>query len=225
MSRTFSFFKPRAETEITRRNLPHWQQEQVCYFLTFRTSDSLPANVRKHWSMERNEWLAAHGISTSDDNWHQKLAALPEEKQKVFHQTFSKKMHEILDAGHGECLLRRTELRQIMVDALKFFDGSRYWLGGYVIMPNHVHVLFQSLVEDGLKHAGYSWKHFTAHEIHKKLGRVGQGNFWMGESYDHIVRSKEQFLHYQKYIRDNPQKAGLRDGEFSVFLPEDVEFL
>jgi type I restriction enzyme R subunit len=49
------------------------------------------------------------------------------------------------------------------------------------------------------------------------------GHFWHGETYDHIVRSQSEFLHYRDYIRQNPAKAGLKEGEYSLFLPELAE--
>ena len=42
------------------------------------------------------------------------------------------------------------------------------------------------------------------------MGRTGK--LWLGESFDHIVRSGEQLEYFRKYIADNPEK--LRQGEF-----------
>ena len=39
------------------------------------------------------------------------------------------------------CLLKESPDADIVEEALRHFDGERYWLGSYVIMPNHVHVL------------------------------------------------------------------------------------
>ncbi len=57
-----------------------------------------------------------------------------------------------------------------------------------------------------------SVKGFSAREINKVIGQ--KGVVWQKESYDHIVRSTEQLVAFQKYIRDNPAKAGLREGAF-----------
>lgn len=169
MPRSFTFFKHDLPVEITQRNLPHWEQPEVCYFLTFRTDDSLPAEVMAVWKSERDLWLRAHGVDSSLEGWHSKLENLTETQAHEFHRTFSKRMHEMLDAGHGECLLRHADLRRIVMEALHHFDEERYRLGGFVVMPNHVHVLVQCLGGTRLKRMCYSWKHFTAREINRVL--------------------------------------------------------
>lgn len=124
-------------------------------------------------------------------------------------------MHALLDAGHGECLLQRCAVRAIVENSLKYFDGQRYLLGDFVIMPNHVHLLVQFQGSTTLKQQTYGWKKFTAREINNLLGR--RGHFWQGETYDHIVRSERAFLAFRKYIFENPKKAGLRTGEYSHY--------
>lgn len=134
MPRRFTFFKRDEAVEVTRRNLPHWEQPGVCYFLTFRTADSLPAEVMEGWRRERDCWLRGHGVDPEDEDWHAMLEMLPEREHHEFHRTFSRKMHEMLDAGHGACLLKRIELREIVAEALRHFDEERYLLGGYADM-------------------------------------------------------------------------------------------
>lgn len=46
------------------------------------------------------------------------------------------------DAARPYRALRDPRLTQIVADRLHHFDGQRYDLGSYAIMPNHVHVLF-----------------------------------------------------------------------------------
>lgn len=70
-------------------------------------------------------------------------------------------------------VLREGRYKSVIVQdeakALRHFDEERYRLGGFVVMPNHAHVLVQCLGETRLKGMGYSWKHFTAREINKVL--------------------------------------------------------
>jgi type I restriction enzyme R subunit/putative DNA methylase len=40
------------------------------------------------------------------------------------------------------------------------------------------------------------------------LHRTGE-RFWQDESFDHWVRSEGEFIRIQKYIENNPVKAGL----------------
>ena len=213
----FSFFKPQEIVEKSRRFLPHWEQSDVCYFLTFRTLDSIPQDVMKGWCDERHAWLGARGIDGEHEDWHSLLEGLSAEDRQEFHALFSRRMHELLDECAGECLLKRAELRQIVVEALLHFRGCRYELGGLVVMPNHVHVLMQCLGEHRMKAQVTAWKRYSARCLHEALGR--KGHFWLGETYDHIVRSREQFEHYQRYIRENPAKAKLGVDEATVWMP------
>ena len=57
-----------------------------------------------------------------------------------------------------------------------------------------------------------SWKSFTAHKLNEILGR--KGPLWQDESFDCIVRNESQLEKIGFYIRENPQKAGLKAGEF-----------
>ena len=209
----FSFFDPFAPTVITHRNLPHWEQPGVCYFLTFRTADSLPTELLRDFNMERGYWLEAHGIDPTSDDWHLHIAGLPEADRKSYNERFSSLIQKNLDAGHGECLLQTNEVRSIVAECFHHFDGVRYVLGDFVIMPNHVHLLVQFVGSGRLKRQMYAWKRFTARQINKHLNRTG--HFWQGESYDHIVRSEAQWMAYRRYIADNPLKAKLDEGCFT----------
>jgi REP element-mobilizing transposase RayT len=217
--RHFSFFRPEDEVRITERNLPHWEQPHVCYFLTYRTMDSIPKEVMDAWIRERSHWLTHHGIEVhANEDWHSRLELLTAAERAEFHGHFSTQLQDYLDQGHGQCVLRRATLRHIVAESLRCFDEERYRLGGFVIMPNHVHVLVQCLGSTRVKPMGNSWKRYTACEINKRLGR--SGHFWQGESHDHIVRSPQQFWHYRRYIEENPAKAHLNARHATVFLPE-----
>src|SRR5471030_1122959 len=48
---------------------------------------------------------------------------------------------ELLDRGWGACWLRRDEIARLVEDAFLTFDGARYRLHAWTVMPNHVHVL------------------------------------------------------------------------------------
>ena len=113
------------------------------------------------------------------------------------------------DAAHGPVFLRRPEIAAIVVEALD--DGDvrfgRYTLHAFVVMPNHVHVLATPRI------AARQWlgplKGFTAHEANLILGL--KGPFWQDESYDHLVRDRQEFERIQRYIERNPVRAGLAD--------------
>ncbi|MEX2015034.1 MAG: transposase, partial [Candidatus Hydrogenedentales bacterium] len=137
---------------------------------------------------------------------------LPFAIREEFRSTLASRWNHALDAGHGACVLRRPELSKIVSDSLMHFDGDRYELTDYVVMPNHVHLIAAFYDEELLLNQCDSWKHFTAMHINRALGR--RGRFWQQDGFDHLVRSPEQFDALRRYIADNPQLARLRAGEF-----------
>jgi type I restriction enzyme R subunit len=209
----FELFDPLGELNVRcGSSLPHWYQPGVTYFITFRTDDSIPARVAVAWHYRREDWLRQHGIVPQAAGWKTALAALPRRAQREFHETFSREYLEYLDRGHGACVLRHPELAAIVANSLQHFDGQRYHLGDFVVMPNHVHLLACLLGETKLETQCDSWKHFTATQINRHLSR--RGRFWQEESFDHLVRTPEQFDAIRQYIAANPLHARLRPGSY-----------
>ena len=134
--------------------------------------------------------------------------------RKEFPKITAKNWSGIWSEGIGACWLRNPELSAIVENALRHFDGDRYLLGSYVIMPNHVHVLVRPTMEHKLPDILQSWKSFTAKEANKSLGR--SGGFWQDESFDHIVRDEQQLQKFSRYIEENPLKAGLPEGQYRI---------
>ena len=208
----FKPFNPDGETHKFRNHLPHWRQNGTTYFVTSRLGDSIPKATLDAWFKERALWLRANHCASVDD-----VENLPEEKRRAFHRHFTEKFHKFLDAGMGECLLRQPPLAQIVADAFRFFDGQRYELGEFVVMPNHVHLLLTPKPEHDLSGIMQSLKRHTPSEINKRLGR--EGSLWQQESFSHIVRIGEQLAKFQRYIAENPAKARLKEGEYLLWKP------
>ena len=206
------FFDPHTEYTVIERKLPHRLQAGVVCFATWRTDDSIPTSVLEEWRQERRQWLRLHGINPIARNWRQQLQLLDTEAQTEFYQHFSKRWHDELDACHGACVLREHSNAVIVSKSLRHFDGDRYELTDFIVMPNHVHLLATFPAEDSMLAQCESWKHFTAHQINRRLG--SSGRFWQQDGFDHLVRSEEQFLHFRRYIASNGIKAGLSPSEY-----------
>lgn len=195
------FLNPLADVRKSANRLPHWEQPGRCYFITFRMADSIPAGLRVQWTEERDAWLATHPKPHT-----------PEDTAE-YQQRFTARIERWLDAGHGSCVLRRQDCRTIVVNGLRYFDGQRYHLHAWIVMPNHVHVLLS--LEDGslLSKVVSSWKSYTAKELNKAQGL--QGTFWQEDYFDRMIRDADHFARCVRYIRRNPAKAGLSEDAYS----------
>jgi putative transposase len=98
-------------------------------------------------------------------------------------------------------------------NALLHFDGQRYHLIAWCIMPNHVHGLVETYGSWPLAHVLHSWKSYTAHTANQILGC--SGDFWFREYHDRFIRDERHFANAVDYIEQNPVKAGL------VYRPEE----
>lgn len=136
-----------------------------------------------------------------------------------------KKVEEYLDAAHGECWLGKTEVAEILKQALLKFRGTRYHLHAWVIMPNHVHLLIEPIADNSLSGILQGMKSVSAHEANKLLGR--EGVFWQSESYDHLIRDDADRARCVEYIAQNPVKAGLAEDagkfQFSSAYPTQAD--
>ncbi len=207
----FELFDPKQDYVVRQGTLPHWYQPGVTYFVTFRTADSVPQPLLRSWHRRRDEWLRRHGIDPLRSDWKSLLAAEPE-LDREYHAQFTRAFMAYLDRGYGECPLRDPQCATVVGSAFRHFDGERYELGEFVVMPNHVHVLVCLLGDTEIEAQCHSWKKFAAGEINRLMGR--RGRFWQEESFDHLVRSVEQYEYLQRYIAENPIKAGLHEGEY-----------
>ena len=188
--------------DLTIRNrgrLPHWEAEGSTYLVNFRLEDSLPKSVLDQFEFERK------GIIATAEKQRRELSRT---EQKRVEELFSERVDAYLDAGSGACHLAKLPIAAAVAEALTFFDGERYRLFAWCVMPNHVHVVLRPLGGFALAGILHSWKSFTAKKANEALGIAGR--FWQPEYYDHLIRNEEEFLHALEYVARNPEKAGLR---------------
>ncbi|MHC4203644.1 MAG: valine--tRNA ligase [Planctomycetota bacterium] len=192
-----------SESTIDKRQgryLPHWSKQGATYAVTFRLADAVPGEVSESWRLERQQVI---------EQAQQQGRPLTHIERIELHRLHSEKIESFLDVGHGECLLRDPHLAEIVHNALKHFDGERYELVTWAVMPNHVHVILMPLADHALPKIIHSWKSFTSKQINRRLDR--QGSLWMDEYYDHLIRDEDDFRNQVDYVFANPEKAGLKD--------------
>lgn len=195
------FLEPEKPIEKHKINLPHWQQEDTYVFVTWRLADSLPESVVAKILHQRKDWEDIHPKPWDED-------AL-----KEYNRLFTARFEIILDDCHGSCCLRQPFIAKIVSDALLYFNEERYVLDSFVVMPNHVHVLFYAEKGFRLEDIIHTWKRFTAREINKVIGRAGV--LWQAEYWDRLIRSQKHLDWTRKYIQKNPEK--LRDGSYILW--------
>lgn len=165
--------------------------------------DSLPQSTLRKWKAEQKEWLRAH-----PKPWDMQT-----ELNYVYR--YERGINQRLRQGIGSCPLRDPEVAQIVANALHHFDGDRYELIAFVIMPNHVHVLFRPHPSHSLSKIIQTWKGFTARVINRRLNL--KGTFWYEEYFDYLIRDAVHFRNCIRYIRRNPQKACLPPGDYLLW--------
>ena len=163
-----------------RGYLPHFDAPNVTQIVTYMLRDAFPVWRRREWEPILKE---------SDLSLRRR------------------KLEAWLDRGHGECWLRQPVIAQLSEHALLHFDGQRYLLLAWCVMPNHVHAMIETREGFPLPDIVHSWKSFTANRANKMLRR--RGEFWQREYWDHYIRNAEHYEQAFAYIEGNPVKAGL----------------
>jgi hypothetical protein len=118
----------------------------------------MPKNVVEAWLAERNGLLKEHGIVPTLQDWRSATDHLPSAIRSRIFNLLTERWESHLNACHGSCVLRRPELARIVADSLAHFDGDRYTLLDYVVMPNHVHLLTAFPDEGAMLSQCDSWK-------------------------------------------------------------------
>jgi REP element-mobilizing transposase RayT len=162
-----------------RGYLPHRDAPGLIQFVTFRLADSFPAERRDEW---------------------QRLLVIEDQAARRL------QLEAYLDLGFGACHLRNPRIAELTANAFKHFDGQRYRLIAWCVMPNHVHVLFETTTRP-MSEVIESWKRFIATNANKLLGQ--KGSFWQEDYWDTYMRDADDEAATVFYIEDNPTKAGM----------------
>jgi REP element-mobilizing transposase RayT len=160
-----------------RGNLPHIYKDGCTYFVTFGLIDAVPEHLRRKRRIEAGE---------DPDALARQLDPCP---------------------STGSCLLSSSKVASVVENALLHFQGERYALSAWCVMPNHVHLVVTPFPGFTLPTILHSWKSFSAHEINKILDR--SGSVWETESFDHLVRNERAFERFVIYTERNPVEARL----------------
>jgi REP element-mobilizing transposase RayT len=162
-----------------RGYLPHRDEPGLVQFVTFRLADAFPEELRSEWAS---------------------LLKIESDRQRRI------ELEAYLDNGRGACRLQEPAIAKMVEGSLRFRHGVDYELRAWVIMPNHVHLLFKVLGAP-MSQLVDAWKGFTAKQANKILRR--RGKFWQEGYWDTYMRDEEHERRTRKYIEANPVKARL----------------
>ncbi len=123
-------------------------------------------------------------------------------------------------------LLTCDERKDIVMNSLKFLvKDNRIWLYGFVIMPNHIHLMWckqndwveKSITQMFLKYTAQQIKFSMEHQHQEELETYRstqsdrQYHFWERRSYPVTMFNKKVASQKIDYMHHNPVKAGLCD--------------
>jgi len=210
--------------QFYRRRLPHWQPDAATVFVTYRLANSLPEGVLA--ALREEQARVVKQLPRRGET--EELRAV-----RLSRQSFVLMDKALATATDGVRWLADYRVASLVQTNLWHWDGKRYTLHRYVIMPNHVHILIEPLpivaqavsLQDRTPLTGVEGKQadslryvplrtilqglkgYTARHANKVLGRTGP--FWQRESYDHWVRDQREYARIVDYIDTNPVNAGL----------------
>jgi REP element-mobilizing transposase RayT len=177
----------------SRGYLPHFDGGSLPQFITFRLAQSIPGALINRWRAE--------------------MAHLPPQEESV---QIRQRVEAYLDSNSAVAWLCEPTVGHVVEESLLHFDGERYHVHAWVIMPNHVHVLMTPAEGYALSTIVQAWKSYSARTANRLLGR--DGSFWYHDYFDRSIRDERHLAAVTRYIDENPVKAGLcvSAGEWSL---------
>ena len=112
---------------------------------------------------------------------------------------------------------------QIVIDSIRWLHMQKRWkCKGYVIMPDHIHIVFVLEADQTLSKVMSSFGKYTARRLNELTGC--KGRIWQHGFYDHCLRNDESYIRHLRYICENPVRKGwaqkAEDWPFSAIEPD-----
>ncbi|MBQ2621444.1 MAG: transposase [Thermoguttaceae bacterium] len=202
------YFRGENKNSYKRSGLPHRDHSGVRQALTYRLWDSIP----------QSEVLI---IEQAVSNSH------PDIKDYALRRY----TEACLNRGYGSGLLKYPEIAKIVLSRWFTDNGKAYDLYEWVIMPNHVHLLFRPYPGFSLCDIIQSWKMQSGKlirqtEIYRQIIQDYpndlKDSIWNSDYFDREIRSNAHFHNMKKYIYNNP--IGLIWNGQRIERPEDWPF-
>ncbi len=137
-------------------------------------------------------------------------------------------------------LLKPDKYKQIIVDSLTYLvNEQRVKIFGFVIMSNHIHLIWQGTQTHSLKHTQLSFMKYTAQQIKFDLekhhpnvlpyfvvdAKDRKYQFWERNALSIDIMSSEVFIQKLNYIHKNPLRANLCENETDYYYSSVKHYL
>lgn len=120
----------------------------------------------------------------------------------------------------GRRLLQSERNAMLLIDVLRSYVSARnFELIDFVIMPDHIHLLIKLDGSISIEKARQLIKGRFSYRLKRETGYAEE--VWQNGFSEVRVGNQQSWLQYQKYIAENPVKAGLCQalGEYPIALP------
>lgn len=98
--------------------------------------------------------------------------------------------------------------RELLCHALvEVRTSRRFQLAGFVVMPDHLHLLVLPHAEDTVSSLVQGLKYATARKVNAERRR--QGTLWQKGFFDHFMRTPKEFFETLDYMHQNPVRKRL----------------
>jgi len=173
-----------------RRNMPHIYVKDAVYNIVFRLHGTLPNKVLSDYILEKEKLFKA-------------------KKSKLLQGLYNDTIDAYLNNSKKLDYLANPEILTIVKESIHFYQEKSFKIICYSIMPNHVHLLINTMNFDfvPLGELLGSIKKYSARRANAILNM--NGHFWQIENYDHVVRSRNELSAILIYNINNPVSAGL----------------
>ena len=193
--------------------LPHFQQPGQAYFVTWSLIDALPPKALEAYTRQLKQITLSIEFERENNGNDEALAKLKMEYY-IVRRKYMKAYDDLLHLQTQFIVdLSQKQHTDIVLEALRFWEGKRLENYAICVMNNHVHWVFRLFERNEnnervyLQDILHSVKRHSANEINKLEGLTGA--LWQKESYDTTIRDDKHLFRAIEYTINNPVEAHL----------------
>jgi putative transposase len=113
----------------------------------------------------------------------------------------------VVSCGRRAIFVRTANAELLLQILFRYRDAKRFALHGFVIMPEHIHILLTPLGENTIERCVQLIKGGFSFAVRTQF----PGQVWQNGYHDHRVRDGKDFANQLQYIAENPARRGLTE--------------